>query len=85
MAQASKTILAVDDDPFILEVVAKFLAAKGCRVIATTDPEKVLAFAIEEKPHLIISDIAMPGIDGLTLLKNLKENAATRTSGMGAR
>src|SRR5882672_8765288 len=78
MAPASKTILAVDDDPFILEVVMKFLMSKGCRVLGTTDPENVVSIATTEKPHMIISDIAMPGIDGLTLLKLLKEDPATR-------
>src|ERR1044071_4354990 len=74
----NSTILTVDDDPFILEVVSKYLALKGFRVISTTDPEKVVAMAQEECPRLIISDIAMPGIDGLTLLKLLKENPSTR-------
>jgi CheY-like chemotaxis protein len=78
MGTAAKTILAVDDDPFILEVVTKFLVAKGCRVVGTTDPENVAKLAAAEKPHMIISDIAMPGIDGLTLLKQLKEDPATR-------
>ena len=78
MAEMSKTILAVDDDPFILEVVTKTLASKGCRVLGTTDPENVVSIAIAEKPHLIISDIAMPGLDGLSLLKLLKVNPATR-------
>ena len=78
MSYSSRTILAVDDDPFILDVVAKFLVSKGCRVINTTDPENVVAMAIAEKPHLILTDIAMPGIDGLSLIKDLKENPATR-------
>ena len=78
MASAAKTILAVDDDPFMLEVLTKFLVTKGCRVVGTTDPENVAQMAATEKPHMIISDIAMPGIDGLTLLKQLKEDPATR-------
>jgi len=78
MESSSRTILAVDDDPFILEVVTKFLVSKGCKVVTTTDPESVATMAAAEKPDLIISDIAMPGIDGLTLLKQLKENPATR-------
>jgi CheY-like chemotaxis protein len=78
MELAAKTILAVDDDPFMLELVTKFLVTKGIRVVGTTDPENVASMAVAEKPHMIISDIAMPGIDGLTLLKQLKENPATR-------
>ena len=78
LMDSTKIIVAVDDDPYILDMVARFLKSKGCRVVGTTDPENVVALAIAEKPHLIISDIAMPGIDGLTLLKQLKLNPETR-------
>jgi CheY-like chemotaxis protein len=75
---AAKIIVAVDDDPFILDMVTRFLTAKSCRVVGTTDPENVVSLAIAEKPDMIISDIAMPGIDGITLLKKLKENPSTQ-------
>ncbi len=77
MVKGSKIILAVDDDPFILDYVSRFLKSKGCQVIATTDPENVMKLAVEQKPDLIISDLAMPGMDGMTLLKTLKDNPAT--------
>ena len=70
-------VLAVDDDPFILDTVVKYLTARDLHVISTTDPETVIPLASKENPRLIISDIAMPGMDGLTLLKNLKGNPAT--------
>ena len=69
-----KTILAVDDDPFILMVVKQFLVQKGFNVITMTDPEKAFFWAIKEKPDLVISDVAMPGVDGFTLIRNLKES-----------
>src|SRR5262245_46406677 len=72
------TILTVDDDPSMVDVVSRYLIARGYRVVSTTDPEKVLALAEKEKPRLIISDINMPGLDGLSLLKNLKDHPATR-------
>jgi CheY-like chemotaxis protein len=77
MSGGQKTILTVDDDPFMLEVVSKYLSLKGFRVITTTDPENVVELAVTEKPHVIISDIAMPGINGLTLLKRLKDDVRT--------
>ena len=73
-----KTILTVDDDPFILLVVEKFLVSKGYKVVAMTDPEKAYFWAEENKPDLIISDVAMPGVDGFTLIRNLKTNKATQ-------
>ncbi len=72
-----KTILAVDDDPFILKVVEKFLALKGYKVVAMTDPEQAYFWAEKNKPDLVISDVAMPGVDGFTLIRNLKANKAT--------
>jgi CheY-like chemotaxis protein len=72
------TVLTVDDDPFILDSVSKYLTARGLRVVSTTDPESVVSLASKEKPRLIISDIAMPGMDGLALLNVLKTEPATR-------
>jgi CheY-like chemotaxis protein len=72
------TVLAVDDDPAMLDVVARYLAARSIRVITTHDPESVVKLAAAEKPRLVISDLNMPGMDGVTLLKALKDNPATR-------
>ena len=72
-----KTVLVVDDDPFILDLMSRFLKAKGFRVLTTTDPEKAFAIAEKEAPRLIISDLAMPGIDGFTLLQGFKGNNVT--------
>ena len=74
----AKTILAVDDDPFILMVVEKFLVSKGYKVVTMTDPEKAYFWAEKNRPDLVISDVAMPGIDGFTLIRNLKANKATQ-------
>jgi DNA-binding response OmpR family regulator len=72
-----KTILVVDDDPSILRAVEAFLKIKGFRVLTSLDPAEGFKMANDKKPDLIISDIAMPGIDGFTLLANLRENKAT--------
>src|SRR4029077_19068082 len=77
MAIVEKTILIVDDDPFILDLVSRFLKSKGFRVLMTTDPENAYKMAENELPHLIISDIAMPGLDGFTLFQGFKGNKVT--------
>jgi CheY-like chemotaxis protein len=77
MPPTDKPILVVDDDPFILDLVSRFLKAKGFRVLTTTDPEKAYALAESEVPRLIISDIAMPGLDGFTLCQGFKGNRVT--------
>ena len=78
MENTPKTILVVDDDPFILDLMSRFLKAKGFRVLTTTDPEKAYAIAETEAPRLIISDLAMPGLDGFTLLQGFKGNRVTQ-------
>lgn len=77
MPNADKPILVVDDDPFILDLVSRFLKGKGFRVLTTTDPEKAYAIAEQEVPRLIISDLAMPGLDGFTLIQGFKGNNVT--------
>ena len=74
----SKTIMVVDDDPYILLAVEKFLKTKGLQVMCISDPEVAYHTAQKHPPDLIISDVAMPGLDGFTLLRGLKENKSTR-------
>jgi len=76
-AVASKTVLLVDDDPFQLDITSLFFKEKGFEVLQTTDPERAYELAEERHPDLIISDINMPGIDGLTLCKGFKNNRIT--------
>jgi two-component system response regulator RpaA len=77
MDNTQKTILVVDDDPYIVDLLARQLKAKGFKVLQTTDPETAYTMAEKENPNLIISDIAMPALDGFTLLKGLKNNKVT--------
>ena len=77
MENTQKTILVVDDDPYIVDLLARQLKAKGFKVLSTTDPETAYTMAEAQQPNLIISDIAMPALDGFTLLKGLKNNKVT--------
>jgi two-component system response regulator RpaA len=77
MENAAKTILVIDDDPYMVDVLARQLKARGFQVISTTDPEKGYSLAETAKPDLIISDIGMPSLDGFTLLKGLRNNKIT--------
>src|SRR3954463_14249648 len=73
----AKTVMIVDDDPSILLAVEKFLKMKGLQVMCMSDPEEAYHAAQKHRPDLIISDLAMPGLDGFTLLKGLKGNKLT--------
>ena len=77
MEALNKTVLIVDDDPYILDLLSRHLKAKGLKVLSTTDPETAYALAESERPDLIISDIAMPALDGFMLLKGLRGNRVT--------
>src|SRR5712671_4921101 len=71
MENTPQTIQVVDHDPYIVDLLSRQLKAKGFRVLQTTDPETAYSLAEKEKPDLIISDVAMPALDGFTLFKGL--------------
>jgi len=68
------TILVVDDEQKVLDLIAFRLKLVGYRVITAKDGEKGLALAETERPDLIILDITMPGLDGLTVCSCLKQS-----------
>jgi two-component system phosphate regulon response regulator PhoB len=73
------TILVVDDEEDIRELVRYNLTKGGFNVVTAASGEEGLSLAQEIKPCLIVLDIMLPGIDGLEVCRRLKSNAATRT------
>jgi two-component system OmpR family response regulator len=67
------SILLVDDDPHIAEVVEYALKAKGYRVDRATNGEEALELYKREREDLVILDINLPGRDGLWVCKALRE------------
>lgn len=70
-----KTILVVDDEDVIRESVREILSDEGYRVIEASDGTRVLDLIRREHPHLVLLDIWMPQVDGIGLLKEIKEQA----------
>lgn len=68
----SKTILVVDDSASIRQVSKMVLTGKGFEVLTAEDGMDALKQLNGKKVHLIISDLNMPNMDGLTLLKQVK-------------
>ena len=64
-------IVAVDDDLQALRYIRDALIKSGYAVIATSDPEDVLRLVEEDKPHLVILDLMLPGVDGIDLMKDI--------------
>ena len=70
----SKTILIVDDSNSIRQVVGIALRGAGYDVIEACDGKDALAKMTGDKIHLIISDVNMPNMDGITFLKEVKKH-----------
>ena len=64
-------ILAVDDDDQALRYIRDALVKSGYAVIATGDPEDVSRLVQEEKPHLVLLDLMLPGVDGIDLMREI--------------
>jgi two-component system, OmpR family, response regulator MprA len=65
-------ILLVDDDLQILPLLQKGLAYEGFEVYTAVDGESGLAAAREYQPHIVLLDIAMPGLDGFEVCRRLR-------------
>jgi putative two-component system response regulator len=77
-ASKTKKILIVDDNRTMLKVLEKLLKSAGFEVVAADKGTEALRLAAQEKPHLIISDVNMPGMDGGELAARLKESPRTK-------
>ena len=75
---AHESILAVEDDEDILELLKYNLAKEGYRVTAVTSGEEGLQLARSTTPDLILLDLMLPGVDGLEVCRRLKLDAKTR-------
>jgi DNA-binding response OmpR family regulator len=70
-------VLAADDDPDILELVAFRLERSGYTVLQARDGEEALRLALEKKPDLAVLDVMMPKLDGFELTRRLRAEEAT--------
>lgn len=77
MTYDGTTILLAEDDPTLADLYTERLKQEGFTVIHALNGEEALEFVKEYNPALIILDIMMPKMNGLDVLKTLKENPAT--------
>ncbi|MBI5406207.1 MAG: response regulator [Nitrospirae bacterium] len=69
----NETILVVDDDEDILELIERHLSNKGYEVVTAYDGEQALPLLEKVKFDLVITDLKMPKIDGMEVLRRVKE------------
>ncbi len=67
------SVLVVDDEPTIAEVVSRYLERAGYATRVAGDGNEALRLAGEERPDLVVLDIMLPGTDGLQVMRRLRE------------
>ena len=75
---AREPILIVDDNPANLKLARVLLAGEGFEVRTAADASEALAVLEGFRPRLILMDLQLPGMDGLTLTRRLKADPATK-------
>jgi signal transduction histidine kinase/CheY-like chemotaxis protein len=71
-AGRQNTVLVIDDDPAMLDLMRRILTREGFRPVLTDDPRKALSLAHSAKPSLIFLDVLMAGANGWEVLRALK-------------
>ncbi len=70
-----KTILLIEDDPFLVEIYTTKLRGAGYKVNLTNNVEDALRKTREAKPDLVVLDIVLPKLDGWEFLKAIRQDS----------
>ena len=70
------TVLVVDDEPTIREIVVKYLRRDGFRTLEAADGNHAHELVESEKPDLVVLDLMLPGTDGLELCRRIREHSS---------
>lgn len=77
MINSEHSVLIIDDDPTVRDLMKRQLERDGFAVIIAEDGASGIEMAIKSKPDAIVLDILMPGMDGWSVLRSLKANEET--------
>jgi CheY-like chemotaxis protein len=72
------TVLVVEDNPVNRKLARNVLRSRGYRVLEADTGEEGIEIARAERPHLILMDLQLPGLDGIEATRRLKADPATR-------
>ena len=74
-SEESLKILVVDDEPAMVGALGALLGQAGHRIVAAYDGEEALRRFHEDEPDLVLLDLAMPGLDGATVCRRIRETS----------
>jgi CheY-like chemotaxis protein len=77
MADTGETILVVDDEPLVRDLLVQFLSLRGYRALGVKDGAEALSMVEQAPPDLILLDLFMPGMDGVEVLRQLRQREYT--------
>lgn len=75
----AKTILIIEDDQFLRELMVRKIVSEGFNSIESETGEEGIEKIKKEKPDLVLLDIVLPGIDGIEVLKEIKEDPSMKS------
>ena len=75
--EPKKTILIVEDDKFLRELISRKLSGEGFDALEAVDGEEGIKKIKEGKPDLVLLDLILPGIDGFEFLAKAREDPET--------
>lgn len=76
----SKKILTIDDSKMVRILVTRALAPYDCQIVEAANGQEGLDAAVREKPDLILLDVTMPVMDGMTMLGQLRANPSFKAT-----
>ncbi len=71
-------VLVIEDTASEMELISHYLRDSGYTVIATADAKDAMDKIDQHKPHVIITDLVMPGMNGLELCRSIRKNPETQ-------
>jgi DNA-binding response OmpR family regulator len=72
------TVLVVDDEPTIVEIVGRYMERAGYETYEAADGPEALRLAELHRPDLVVLDVMLPGIDGIEVMRQLHERSGPR-------
>ena len=76
---ARPRVLLIDDDARLVHIVSLYLQVQQFDVTSANDAETALGLLLRELPDLVVVDIMMPGVDGITLCRQIRALPGART------